>query len=135
MIKNYFVYPLRVHIEDTDFGGVVYHSNYLNFMERARSEWFDELGVGINWQRQQGILFAVHSAKLDFLKPARLHDQVEVVTTITKIGKASIYFLQHLRQKDMPDRIFFKAEIKLACVDTAMRPKLLPKLPFLLQQI
>ena len=56
---NEFIYPLRVHIEDTDFAGIVYHSNYLKFMERARSEWVDEVGIGMDWQREHQIYLPV----------------------------------------------------------------------------
>jgi tol-pal system-associated acyl-CoA thioesterase len=126
-----FIYPLRVHIEDTDCTGVVYHSNYFNFMERGRSEGIDQLGMTIEWQRQHHIMFVVHSASIQFLKPARVHDRLEVVTTIKHLGRASIIFDQYLRLAHAPDKILCKAEIKAACVDGNMRPCALPELPSL----
>ena len=65
---NHFIYMLRVHIEDTDFTGVVYHSNYLKYMERARSEWMDAEGVGIDWQRANDLAFVIHSAEVEFIR-------------------------------------------------------------------
>ena len=125
---NEFIYPLRVHIEDVDFAGVVYHSNYLNYLERARSEWAEEIGIGIHWQRAHGIYFPVHSANLIYRKPARLHENVEVVSRIKSIRPASIVYDQYLRAKDSPDKILFTAEIKIACVDLDLRPTPIPEI-------
>jgi tol-pal system-associated acyl-CoA thioesterase len=124
---NEFIYPLRIHIEDTDFTGLVYHANYLNFMERARSEWLEKLGYGITWQREQELYFLVHSLQMTFLKPARLHELVEVVTRVKEARAASIIFDQYLRSAQSNDKILCKAEIKIACVDDSMRPRRLPK--------
>lgn len=127
---NNFIYPLRIHIEDTDFAGVVYHSNYLNFMERARSEWAEELGIGLGWQNEHQIYLPVCTANLSFLKPARLHEQVEVVSTIKTMKRASMYFEQYLRSQDNPDKIFCRADIQLACVDRNMKVRPWPTFPF-----
>jgi acyl-CoA thioester hydrolase len=124
---NRFIYPLRIHIEDTDCTGIVYHSNYLNFMERARSEWLEELGYGIDWQREQQAYFPVYSVQMNFIKPARTHELVEVVSCVKAIRSASIIFDQYLRSAQSDDKILCKAEIKLACVDDHMRPRPLPK--------
>jgi acyl-CoA thioester hydrolase len=126
---NHFVYALRVHIEDTDFSGVVYHSNYLKYMERARSEWLATVGAGIDWQRAEHIGFVVHSAEVAFMRPARLHEKVEVVTSVTALRNASIVFAQHLHSDGAPDKILCRATIKVACVDNNLRPRALPDAP------
>lgn len=126
-MKNEFIYPMRIHIEDTDFGGMVYHSNYLNFMERARSEWIDEMGMGITWQRQHRVFFLVHTVNIQFLKPARVHDKVEVVSTIKQIKRASMVFDQYLREIASPHTILCKAEIKIVCTDEKMHPCAIPE--------
>lgn len=126
---NEFIYPLKVHTEDTDFAGVVYHSNYLNFMERARSEWAEALGLGIDWQRKHQIYFPVRYAYLDFLSPARLHEHLEVVTSIKSLRAASIIYDQYLRPKGVIDKILCKAEIKVACVDVTLKTRALPEAP------
>jgi acyl-CoA thioester hydrolase len=135
-MSDVFIYPVRVHIEDTDCTGLVFHSNYLNFMERARSEWIDQLGLTMEWQRQHKIMFVVHSANIQFLKPARAHDRLEVVSSVKSRRRASLIFDQYLRPAQAPDKILSKAEIKIACVDENMRPCAMPELPELaLRQI
>lgn len=121
------IYPLRVHIEDTDYTGLVYHANYLNFMERARSEWVDSLGLGIAWRENQGIYLVVHSVNIQYLKPARVHEQLEVVTHVKAIRPASMIFEQCLRFAGMPDKILCKAEVRIACVNNDMLPCALPE--------
>ena len=67
----------RVYYEDTDAGGVVYHANYLKYMERCRSEWLADLGFSVaNLQDKEGIIFAVRNAEIDFVAPARLLDRL-----------------------------------------------------------
>lgn len=123
---NEFIYPFRIYIEDTDFTGIVYHSNYLKYFERARSEWAEASGYGIEWQRDKGILFAICSIKVDYLKPAYLNQQLEVVTRIKEVRPASMLYDQYLRSRERPDTIICKAEIKIACVDLNLRPRTLP---------
>lgn len=130
-MQNQFIYPLRIHVEDTDFVGVVYHSNYLKFMERARSEWMEELGLGMHWQREHHVYFPIHSLNMSFSKPARVHEKVEVVSSIQSIGRASVVYAQHLRFPGAADKIICKAEIKIACVDEQLRPRALPASPIL----
>ncbi len=70
---------MRVYYEDTDFGGVVYYANYLRFFERARTEWLRGLGVDHqSLAREQGLQFVVRRAEIDFLRGARLDDQLEI---------------------------------------------------------
>jgi acyl-CoA thioester hydrolase len=122
-----FIFPLKIYIEDTDCLGVVYHSNYLKFFERARSEWAEQVGAGIVWQREQRIYLLVRSAKLDFLRPARLNDQIEVISQIINQKPASFVHDQYLRLASAPDTILCRAEIKIACVDQYFRPQALPQ--------
>jgi acyl-CoA thioester hydrolase len=122
-----FIYPLRVYIEDTDCTGVVYHANYLNYFERARSEWAEKIGMGLEWQQSQSIFFTVRYAKLDYLQPALAHQQIEVVTRIAVVRPASLVYEQYLRLAETIDTILCKAEIKIACVNRQMRPCGLPK--------
>lgn len=130
MTKEY-IFPLRVHIEDTDYTGLVYHANYLNYMERARSEWVDSLGFGMDWQKRNNIFFVVHTANIRYIKPARVHERLEVVTTLKSVRPASLIFDQCLRLADMPDKILCKAEIKAACVGEDMQPRAIPDVTIL----
>lgn len=133
MTQKQFIYPLRVHIEDTDCNGIVYHSNYLNFMERARSEWLLHLKLDKEWQSQHGILFAVHSANIEFIKPARVHDKLEVLTSVKSMRRASMVFDQIIRLASDPDIIFSKAEITIVCVDNNMKVRGIPSDPIFRQ--
>jgi acyl-CoA thioester hydrolase len=92
-----FSWPVRVYYEDTDSGGVVYYANYLKFMERARTELLRSIGYQQDQLQQElGIIFAVHSANIRYKKPARFNDELNVVTSISALGKASIRFKQSI---------------------------------------
>jgi acyl-CoA thioester hydrolase len=81
-----FFFPIRVFYEDTDAGGVVYHSNFLNFCERARTEWLRHLTIGRErLQNEFGLMFVVRRATIDWRRPARLDDlRMSLVQTITR---------------------------------------------------
>lgn len=109
-----FSLPVRVYYEDTDTGGVVYYANYLKFMERARTEWLRSFGVMQDeLSRTQGVLFAVRSARVDYLKPARLDEQLDVSVELGRRGPASILLLQHVRREG---EVLCRGEIKIACL-------------------
>ena len=92
-----FVWPVRVYYEDTDSGGVVYYANYLKFMERARTEWLRHRGFEQDaLLRDHRLLFAVRSLTVDYHRPARFNDQLEVVSEIAATGGASLTFVQTL---------------------------------------
>ena len=125
-----FSWPVRVYYEDTDSGGVVYYANYLKFMERARTELLRSIGYEQDQLQQElGILFAVHNANIQYIKPARFNDELKVLTSITSLGRASIQFKQsimlassnHLessRHADVGNSVLLSdAEIKIACLN------------------
>jgi acyl-CoA thioester hydrolase len=90
-----FSWPVRVYYEDTDSGGVVYYANYLKFMERARTELLRSIGYEQDLLQQElGIIFAVHSATIQYKKPARFNDELNVITSIASLGRVSIDFKQ-----------------------------------------
>jgi len=127
-----FSWPVRVYYEDTDSGGVVYYANYLKFMERARTELLRSMGFEQDKiQQELGIIFAVVSANIQYKKPARFNDELNVVTSITALGKASIGFKQsvyrevgHLESTHQTDEadekisgLLSEADIKIACLN------------------
>ena len=120
-----FVFPVRIYYEDTDAGGVVYHANFLRFMERARTEWLRELGYELDKLEQEyGFLFAVRSANIDYLKPAYLNDSLSIQVTIARIGKASLE-IDHEVYRDKT--LLCRARIKLAGLAAeSFRPMALP---------
>jgi acyl-CoA thioester hydrolase len=92
-----FRWPVRVYYEDTDNGGVVYYANYLKFMERARTEWLRSLGLEQDKLiQEQGVIFAVRSAQVDYLKPARFNQMLSVSAEVIETGKASMTFNQEV---------------------------------------
>ncbi len=120
-----FTLPVRVYFEDTDAGGVVYYANYLKFCERARTEWLRTTGLVQNrLATEQNILFVVRSVAADYLRPAVLDDLLEVITTIDKLGRASLGFAQQVRRDG---QLLFEARVTVACVASgAMRPTPIP---------
>jgi len=95
-----FSLPVRVYFQDTDAGGVVYHANYLNFMERARTEWLRTYGhSNAGLMKEFGMVFVMRSVKLDYLKPALLDDLLEVTAQIKDIGRSRLTLLQTVRRR------------------------------------
>jgi len=104
----------RVYYEDTDAGGVVYHSNYLNFMERCRCEWLNSLGFDIAvLQQESGIMFVVHEANLQFLAPGRLFDELTVTAQVLQVGKVKLVVEQKIYNQD---RLLCRGQITLAAL-------------------
>ena len=122
-----FRWPVRVYYEDTDAGGVVYHANYLRFLERARSEWLRRLGHEQDLLRlEHHVLFAVTRVHMDFLKPARFNDLLEVGVTLMELGRASLRLAQDVTRA--PDALLCRAEVRLACLDDlTFRPRPIPE--------
>jgi acyl-CoA thioester hydrolase len=111
-----FVYsfPVRVYFENTDAGGVVYHAEYLKFLERARTEWLRHLGFDHQaLRREHRSLFVVTAAAIDFSRPARLDDTLAVSVRLESLGKVRCVFAQEIRRDD---EVLVKATITVACV-------------------
>ena len=121
-----FQHPVRVYWEDTDAGGVVYHAQYLAFMERARSEWMREIGFGQEFLRDtHGLCFVVRSMSIDFRAPARLDDALSVSVGLAQCRGASLVFAQEVRRDDA---LLVGAEMRVAAVDAErFRPLPIPE--------
>lgn len=114
-----FTLPVRVYYEDTDAGGVVYHANYLKFMERARTEWLRQRGFEQNTLAEQaGIVFVVAGLDIQYRKPARLNDALLVSVNVTHIGRASILFQQNTYRHCINNshELLTTANVKVVCV-------------------
>jgi acyl-CoA thioester hydrolase len=110
-----FSLPVRVYYEDTDAGGVVYHSNYLNFMERARTEWLRSLGFEQDeLTRRDGVIFAVSAVSIAFRKPARFNESLEVTVELGRRGAASLTLRQEVRRGET---VLASGEVRVACID------------------
>lgn len=118
------LYALRVFYEDTDAAGIVYYANYLRFIERARTEMMRLLGYEHSALRDStGVNWTVRRCEIDYLRPARLDDQVVVESAIVKLGGASLDIAQSVRKAD---EILVSAVLKLACMRSDGRPARLP---------
>ena len=123
-----FVWPVRVYYEDTDSGGVVYYANYLKFMERARTEWLRARGFEQDaLLRDRRVLFAVRTLSMDYHRPARFNDLLEVVSQVAEVGGASLTFAQSIRRADSTE-VLCGARVKVACIDAEnFRARRLPR--------
>ena len=96
-----FRWPIRVYYEDTDAGGVVYHANYLNYYERARTEWLRAKGFEQDELRdEEKLIFAVRRVSIDYDLPARFNDELEVISNIEEIKTTRMYFQQQIFKTD-----------------------------------
>lgn len=120
-----FSHPVRVYWEDTDAGGVVYHAQYLAFLERARSEWMRALGRGQELLRaDHDLVFAVRAMRIDFRAPARLDELLEVGVVLAGCRRASLVLAQEVRRDG---ELLLEAEVGLAALGAAdFRPRPIP---------
>jgi len=111
-----FSLPIRIYFEDTDSGGVVYHSNYLKFMERARTEWLRSIGIDQRHLKQDHqIMFVVHRIDIQFKLPARFNDDLIVKSELKDIGSSKIEFRQMIYRND---EMLIDANVDIACIDS-----------------
>lgn len=113
-------FPLRIYIEDTDAGGIVYFANYLKFSERARTNFLHELGGSHRkMMKEQGIIFVVRSSVLNCLAPATLDDVLEVQTTLKKLGHAKLEFGQAILREE---KVIATVDTVVACMNSSGKP-------------
>ncbi len=117
---------VRIYYEDTDAGGVVYHSNYISYMERARTEFLRKHGLSVREMHDMGIIFPVVSIEANFRSPARLDDLLEVRTQIAALKNSSFTAAQQVVRKD-DGKLLVEAKVTLACVNPEMKPRRLPQ--------
>ena len=120
-----FSFPVRVYWEDTDAGGVVYHAQYLAFMERARSEWMRGLGLGQDLLRSRDdLVFVVRAMTTDFRAPARLDDQLQVSVRLLECRGASLVLAQRVERDGAP---LVEASVRIAALRaSSFRPCPIP---------
>lgn len=124
-MRQSFRLPIRVYIEDTDAGGIVFYVNYLKFMERARTEWLRSCGYQHYVLAEEDFQFVVHSCNVRYLRSATVDDQLLVSADIVQPGRATLNFHQQVWRND---ELLCEAEVKVACVSAATRkPKAMPK--------
>ena len=121
-----FYWPIRIYYEDTDAGGVVFYANYLRFFERARTEMLRALGFEQDdLIAKNGIIFAVRSVEVDYLRPALFNEQILVSAEVVLAKKVSVTFEQAITRGD---DVLCKSTVRIACLDAkTLRPKEIPE--------
>lgn len=124
-----FSFPLRVYYEDTDAGGVVYHANYLNFFERARTEWLRDLGYEQDdLKLDEKIIFIVRKVEINYLQPAIFNDLLMTTVEIIKIGASSIELSQQIIRNNEEKNILSTGKVLIVCINSdTFKPKKIPK--------
>ena len=114
-MNSVFKCPQRVYYQHTDAGGMVFHANYLAFMENARTEMLQAADVDLGkLLRDDGVCFVVHSANIRFIKPGLLNDMLTTTARVEKVGRARMVFEQQVRRGE---ELLVEATITIACVD------------------
>lgn len=128
-----FQWPLRVYIEDTDAGGIVYYVNYLKFIERARTEYLRSIGFDKRFIFNPDLMFVVHSLDCDYIKPALLDDELIATAEVIKVGRSflvlrqNVYRVQTNQKLSKDSELLTRAVVKLACVGKiSIKPKRIP---------
>lgn len=127
-----FVWPVRVYVEDTDAGGIVFYANYLKFFERARTEWLRSGGIEQSClAAQYDIAFVVVRTSVEYHCPARLDNELKLSVVVEKHGRVSVEFLQKawlIPCADGTPILIATGRIKVACVGReSLRPQPLPQ--------
>ena len=125
------ILPVRIYFEDTDFSGVVYHGSYVRFMERGRTDFLRLVGIGHDalargdhgGEPGEQLAFAVRRMAIEFLKPARIDDVIEVETSVRELGGARIVLAQTVRRGA---ETLVTAEVTVAMINAAGQPRRLP---------
>lgn len=125
MNSGEFSQPIRVYIEDTDAGGIVYYVNYLKFMERARTELMRTLGFGKDYIFNHDLMFVVSEVGVHYLRPAVLDDELRATARIEQLRGASMVMHQRVLRGD---QVLAQGSVTIACVDRAgVKPRRIPR--------
>ena len=118
--------PVRVYYQDTDAGGVVFHAQYLAFMERARTELLNAAGIDLaRFAERHGVLFMVHELAVKYHQPAALNDMLSVSAEVVTLGRASLVFRQRMERAGT---LLVEADVKVALVERGrMKPARIPE--------
>ena len=121
-MANLFEFKIRVYIEDTDAGGIVYHANHIRYMERTRTEWLRASGIDHYWH-QKDYHFVVHKIALKYMRPIMMDDMITVTASVVSCKASSFVLQQNIYRGEI---MLASGEVELACLNTEMRPRRLP---------
>jgi len=114
---------VKIYYEDTDAGGVVYYANYLRYMERARTEFLSDRGIDVAEYHNKGYFFPVVHVDINYKRPARLGDIIEITAELIEMTNVTVTFRQDIFRDDM---LLVESTVKLACINTDGKPRRLP---------
>lgn len=118
------VIKVKIYYEDTDAGGIVYHANYLKYLERGRTEFLAEKGINISEYHKKGILFVVSHIDISYKKPAFLGDTLEVFTEISELKKVTMVIKNQIKRNE---DVICEALVTIACLNENLKPRRLPQ--------
>lgn len=121
--KQKHIFPIRVYYEDTDMGGVVYHANYLRYIERARSDWVRNLGNDQNAMRDDGVVWVVRKLEADYIASAKFDDELTVETEVVAISGVRLTMAQLVLRGETE---IFRATVTAVCINSESKPIRLP---------
>ena len=125
-MSKYFKYKFKIYYEDTDSGGIVYYANYLKYLERARSEAIYSLGLtNTNLQKNHDTLIIVKSCNIEYKKPAKFEDELEIISSILSKTKTSFTMLQIIKKNE---QIISEATVQLVTVNKESKPIKIPEI-------
>ncbi|MAK12139.1 MAG: 4-hydroxybenzoyl-CoA thioesterase [Candidatus Pelagibacter sp.] len=123
MVKKFY-YKTKIYYEDTDAGGIVYYANYLKYFERARTEWIYSFGFDHKKLNKINTFIVVRYCHVDYKKPVRFEDVIEIMSEISKISPVRINLIQSAK---VSSETRVEAEVELAIVDSDGKPKKMPE--------
>lgn len=112
-----------IHYHDTDCGGVVYYANYLKYMEESRTDFCKHNGVDMKKLMEEGTLFVIVNVNISYKAPARYQDTIKVYTSLEKVGRSSVNFIQEIKRDE---QVLVQAKVAWACIDKTFKPKKAP---------
>ena len=125
-MSKYFKYKFKIYYEDTDSGGVVYYANYLKYLERARSEAIYSLGLtNTKLRKDYGTLIIVKSCNIEYKKPARFEDELEIISSVLTKTKTSFTMKQIIKKHE---ELISEADVQLVTVNKEGKPVKIPKI-------
>jgi len=117
-------HTVRIYYHDTDCGGVVYYANYLLYLEEARTEYFEALGISVKELAEAGTLFVVARQEIDYKAPGRYGDVLSITTRFTQASSVRLIAEHEIRNQQQ--KILVTAKTVMVCVDKSIRPKEIP---------
>ena len=125
-MSKQFKHKVKIYYEDTDAGGVVYYANYLKYLERARSEAIYSLGLtNANLQKDHDTLIIVKSCNIEYKKPAKFEDELDIISSILSKTKTSFTMLQIIKKNE---EIISEATVQLVTVNKEGKPIKIPEI-------